>query len=268
MIKAREGHTIVEFDFKSFHAQTLAFEAQDPDYLRLAKIDIHSYLAARLVKEPRFSVCLSWPNDHLTEYLGWIKKNHKFVRDEKAKRAILGYGFGMGYRKLYDMNRESFDNQRDAKFVLDTLDGCFPIAKKWRTTIRQQAHDQGHLISRFGYIRYFWEVFQWRGGEWKPGGDDSESAIAFLPANDAFGHMRDCMLEIRRLGLDTRYHLINNVHDSLVFEWPTNLLDETNRIKDIMEKSSNVLVNPICPNGLSVEVDVQGGPDWAAMKGM
>jgi DNA polymerase I-like protein with 3'-5' exonuclease and polymerase domains len=266
MVKAKPGHTILELDFKSFHAQTLAFEAEDADYLRLAKIDIHSYLAARLVRESRFSQCLSWPDAELAEYLRWIKKNHKFVRDEKAKRAILGYGFGMGAKKLYQMNRESFDSQRDAKLVLDTLDGCFPVCKAWRTAIKLKAHEQGYLISRYAYIRYFWEVMQWRGGEWRPGGDDAEAAIAFLPANSAFGEMRTKMLEIKRLGLDSRFNLINNVHDSLVFECPTELIGQAGEIKAIMESASTTLINSICPNGLSVEVDVQIGPDWGNMK--
>lgn len=268
MIKAREGHVVLEFDFKSFHAQTLAFEAQDADYLRLAKLDIHSYLAARLVREPRSSVCLSWPDDQLAEYLAWIKKNHKFVRDEKAKRAILGYGFGMGAKRLYNMNRESFDNLRDATRTVDMLNASFPVCKAWRDTVRLQAHEQGCLISRFGYIRWFWEVCKWNGRAFVPGGDDSEAAIAFLPANDAFGHMRHVMLELERLGLNERYHLINNVHDSLVFECAENLIDEAMQVKRIMERPSLVLVNSICPNGLSVEVDVQAGPNWSIMKGL
>jgi hypothetical protein len=264
MIEARPGHVLVEFDFKSFHAQTLAFEAEDRDYLRLAKLDIHSFLAARLIREPRAEVCLSWSDTELAEYLAWIKANYKFIRDEKAKRAILGYGFGMGWKKLYDMNRESFDDQKDAKRTLAVLDETFPIAKRWRDTIRQQAHEQGYLTSRYGYIRYFWEVMRWKGGTWSNGGEDSEAAIAFLPANDAFGHMRYCMLQIRRLGLDARYGLINNVHDSLVFECPESLLDEAMQVKVIMEEPSKVLVNSICPNGLAVEVDVQVGRNWAS----
>lgn len=272
MIKAPQGFSLVELDFKSFHAQTLAFEAEDADYLRLAKIDIHSYLAARLVREPRFSQCLSWPDDELREYLKWIKKNHKFVRDEKAKRAILGYGFGMGGKKLYLMNRTPdatgrapFDNESEAKKVLQELDGCFPVCKRWRDTIRLKAHDQGYLISRYGYIRYFWEVMRWQNGKLRPGGDDSEAAIAFLPANNAFGEMRTKMLKIRALGLDSRLRLINNVHDSLLFLCPDNLLDEMGRVKDIMEERSTTLINSICPQGLSVEVDMQTGKDWAHM---
>jgi DNA polymerase I-like protein with 3'-5' exonuclease and polymerase domains len=205
----------------------------------------------------------------LREYLARIKKAHKFVRDYKAKRAILGYGFGMGAKKLYDMNKESFENVKDAKRTIDMLNGVFPITAKWRTTIRQKAHDQGYLISRHGYIRYFWEVFRWQGGEWKPG-DDSESAIAFLPANDAFGEIKDRMLVIAEQGLDERYNMINNVHDSLLFECPDPLVEEAKeRIKLIMEKKSDILVSPIvAPNGLSVEVDVQAGSDWANIKGV
>ena len=269
MIKARPGRTILEFDFKSFHAQTLAFESEDRDYLRLAKLDIHSYLAAHLVRDPKAGACLGWPDDELREYLKWIKKQHKFVRDYKAKRAILGYGFGMGYRKLYDMNRESFDSQKDAKNTLAMLDSEFPVTKAWRDQIKQKAHDQGYLISRHGYIRYFWEVNRWQGGEWRAG-DDAEAAIAFLPANDAFGEMKDRMLEIDEAGLAERYYLINNIHDSLLFECLNELVEEAlERIPLILERPSTILVSPIvAPNGLSVEVDAQAGPNWAAIKGV
>lgn len=269
MIKARPGRTILEFDFKSFHAQTLAFESGDKDYLRLAKLDIHSYLAAHLVHDHDASRCLGWDDEKLREYLARIKKAHKFVRDYKAKRAILGYGFGMGYKKLYDQNKESFDSMNDAKRTLDMLDGVFPVTKAWRDAIREKAHNQGYLVSRHGYIRYFWEVYKWKGGEWSPG-DDSESAIAFLPANDAFGHMRDNMIEIADRGLDERYYLINNIHDSLLFECPDPLVEEAiHEIKLIMERPSGILVSPIvAPNGLSVEVDVQAGPNWSAIKGV
>jgi len=269
MIKAEPGHTIIEFDFKSFHAQTLAFESADPDYLRLARIDIHSYLAARLVNDPDFDKCLAWDDAKLAAYLGGIKKRHKFVRDKKAKPCILGYGFGMGANHLYDANKESFDSKKDAKAVIDALDNSFPITKAWRTTIRQKAHDQGFLISRFGYIRYFWEVFKWQGGEWQPG-DDSEAAIAFLPANDAFGQIKDVILRLEALGHLSRYRFINTIHDSLLFHCPDNLLDECHHnVKIEMERPSTVLIDPtVAPHGLSVEVEASAGPDWSSMKGL
>src|ERR1043165_4530279 len=46
MIEARPGHWLVELDYKSAHALTLGCEAQDAAYMRVARIDMHSFVAA------------------------------------------------------------------------------------------------------------------------------------------------------------------------------------------------------------------------------
>lgn len=291
MVVARPGHTLLEFDYRSFHAQTLAFEAEDPDYLRLAKLDIHSYLTAHLVRHPDRNKLLGFDDASLAQALAEIKHNNQFVRDYKAKRAVLGYGFGMGWRKLYMLNRDSFDSQADAKKVMDMLNGLFPRACAWRDRIRHQAHEQGYLMSRFGCIRWFWEVFKWDGTGWKSGGDDSEAAVAFLPANDAFCHIKEAMLRLNGNGVTTvtgvvgtkgapcsrtsaisataleRYGLINQIHDALMFECPDPLVDEALvTVKEEMERPSVALVNDVAPLGLSVEVSVSRGKTWDRME--
>lgn len=280
MIQPRKGHTLLEFDYRSFHAQTLAFEAGDADYLRLAKLDIHSYLTAHLVRHPERHRLLGLSDDELADRLGEIKEAHGFVRDYKAKRAILGYGFGMGWKKLYMMNRESFDSQADAKRVVDMLNGLFPKACAWRDAVRKQAHEQGYLLSRFGCIRWFWEVLRWQGGEWRSGGDDSEAAVAFLPANDAFCHIKEAMLRLDRApvmcgagavrdgSLLKKYGLINQIHDALMFECPDELVDEAlAAVPEEMERPSLVLVSDICPGGLSVEVSAsRSSENWSKME--
>jgi hypothetical protein len=266
LVQAKPHHTLVEFDYRSFHAQTLAFEAQDKDYLRLAKLDIHSYLTAHLVKDGGADRALGLPDAELAGYLARIKRDHRFVRDFKAKRAILGYGFGMGYRKLFNMYREAFDSQADAKHTIDMLNGLFPRANTWRDEIRRQAHEQGYLLSRAGCIRWFWEVFRWKDGRWDSGGDDSEAAVAFLPANDAFCHIKDAMLRLDATGALQRFGLINQIHDALMFECPDHLLDECIvSVKGEMERPSDILINPIAPDGLSVEVGVSCGKSWEKM---
>jgi DNA polymerase I-like protein with 3'-5' exonuclease and polymerase domains len=263
MIIAKEGHTLVEFDYKSFHAQTLAFEAEDKDYLRLAKLDIHSYLTAHLVRHPNRDSLLGQPDQELADALRQIKREHRFVRDYKAKRAVLGYGFGMGYRKLYSMYQEAFDNEADAKRVVDTLNALFPRANAWRDEIRRLAHDQGYLISRFGCIRYFWEVYKWA-GRWIPGGNDSEAAIAFLPANDAFCHIKEAM---RTLHPRWGRYLINQIHDALMYELPdAEVPDAIASIRATMESPSPILNNSVAPAGLAVEVGVSLGKSWDKME--
>lgn len=257
MIEAPPGHVLLEFDFKSFHALTLGFEAGDKDYMRLAQMDIHSYLTSHLVHEP---VDAHLPDDELRDRLAAIKKKHKVVRDTQAKPSILGFGFGMSYRRFYNMNREHLENQAAAKRIFDMLKDLFPKVIQYQNTIRQLAHKQGYLKSRHGYIRYFWDVIRWREGEWKAGAD-SESAVAFLPANDAFGHIKDAMLRLAASGWTERANLINQIHDSLIFLCPSALEQEAiAAIRTEMSKPSQVL------GGLAPQVSVSRGFAWNAME--
>jgi DNA polymerase I-like protein with 3'-5' exonuclease and polymerase domains len=207
---------------------------------------------------------LGWPDGDLAKVLSDIKRAHRFIRDFKAKRAILGYGFGMGYRKLYNMYREAFDSQNDAKNTVDMLNALFPRANRWRDEVRALAHEQGYLLSRFGCIRYFNEVHKWTPTGWEQGGDDSEKAIAFLPANDAFCHIKEAMLTLAPI---VGNYLVNQIHDDLMFELPDaelgNLIPQ---VASIMEAPSPKLVNEICPTGLSVEVGVALGKQWDKME--
>jgi DNA polymerase I-like protein with 3'-5' exonuclease and polymerase domains len=269
MVKARPGHTIMEFDYKSFHVQTAAFEAQDPVMMRMGRLDIHSFITACFLKLNTPQVMMAMPDAELGAFLSGVKKAHKHLRDTQCKRAILGYINGLGYRKLFDQNREYFANQRVAKDMMALLDVIFDKSKVYREAIVQRAHDQGYLVSRHGYIRYFWEVYRWQGGEWKHG-DDYESALSFFTQNDAHGELKDRLLIIADRGLDEKYGMLNTIHDSIIFECADELVLECrDTIKEIMEAPSTVLIDPVvAPGGLAVEVDVQGGPTWASMRGL
>jgi hypothetical protein len=245
--------------------QTLAFEAQDADMLRLAKLDIHSFVTAHLLHLNDAERMIARPDDELADYFKWVKQNHTHTRNAQVKHAFLGYNNGMGYRKLWLQYMEFFESQSEAKRVMNLLDSLFPRAKRYREDICNIAHEQGYLISRHGYIRYFWEVFKWQGGSWSHG-DDHENALCFFTQNDAHGELRERIVQLHESGLAARYNLINSIHDSLKFRWPTNLLDEIPVVEGIMESPSKVLINPICPNGLSVEVEVKTGPNWSDMK--
>lgn len=265
MIVAKPGHHIVEFDYKSFHALTTGFEAQDADYIRAARLDIHSFLGAFVLKLPGCDHFFQMPDDELQDRLKWVKKNYKHDRDFKWKRAMLGYGFGMGYRKCFQINREAFKNEGEAKHIFDTLNGIFPKAAKWRDSICEIAHRQTYLISRYKFIRWFFDVFHWDAKRRKmTHGDDHEAAIAFLPANDAFGHIRDAMRSLDDQGWTKQAQLINNVHDSLLFHMPDSIMDDAvPAIYNVMTAPSSVLVDPVvAPQGLYVDVEAKIGLNW------
>ncbi|MDE2098745.1 MAG: hypothetical protein KGL39_15935 [Patescibacteria group bacterium] len=277
MIAAQPGHVLVEFDFKSFHALTLGFEAQDPDYMRAARLDIHSLVSGEILKVHKAAKLWEKSDEELREYFDWYKSDpeRKAHRDKKSKPCILGIGFGLGTRKLYQMNLDSFDSERDARQVKGVVQGLFPRVFVFQDATRRLAHSQGYLISKWSFIRWFWEVMRYdprkynsggTRGDWVPG-EDSESAIAFLPANDAFGHIRSNMVALRDRGLDERFGLINTIHDSLVFHAPESIVEEcVATVGGIMRAPSPVLVDPVvAPTGLVCDVEASVGPNQAEM---
>jgi hypothetical protein len=175
----------------------------------------------------------------------------------------------MGARRLYQENLEHFPNEKTAKVFLDLLQHLFPKVFEWQNKIRKQAHEQIFLKSPFGHIRRFYEVFVWdySSGGWKSG-DQAEEAVAFLPANCAFGNIRETMKGLSARGLDQKYSLINNVHDSVMFCYPSAMRDEhIADIQPVLTAPSKVLKHPtLAPEGLSVDVEVCFGTNWSDMK--
>lgn len=268
MVEAPDGHKLIDLDWKSFHVLTLGYEARDADYMRMARMDMHSFVTSHFVKEPADP---TWPDDQLGDYLKYIKKKHKALRDRKVKGSVLGYQFGMGEHTLYYRQREHLQNVGEARKLLDLIDNLFPKAAAWRKQIVAVAHRQAYLLSNWGFIRYFWEVFRpdYRGSAAVGApGDDHEAAIAFLPANDAFGLRNAVMVRLEGQGMAEKYQLVNEVHDSLFFCPPDHLADECMVVvKTEMERPAVELSDPlVAPDGLSCGVSVAVGRNWDALE--
>lgn len=276
IIVASPGCALVECDFSGFHARMLGRETQDKSYYHLAGIDIHSFLASYL-KQVNQPVPLEVHRLDDPSYraelalrLGYIKKHFQSVRDEIAKRTILGWGFGMGPMKAYHLYRESFGTLKVAQDTFKMLERLFPVAAEGRNKLRKKAHFQTYLLSNWGYIRYFFEVFRYarskRSGKWELApGADSEAAIAFLPANHAFGMIKSVMIRLENRGAMEKYRFVNTVHDSLVFDCPLELVQECiKEVYELMTRPCKTLADPvICPDGFQVGVGVSVGENWS-----
>lgn len=268
------GNVLVEWDFKSYHVLTTGFCASDLDWMRLARLDMHTFIAGHFLKAWNAPQMLSRSDEELRERLQAFRKELKAdpVKEkvrQRAKAANLGIGFGMGWKRLYEENLDSFPDAKTAKDYLELLKSLFPKVFAWQDDIRKQAHEQRELVSPFGHKRRFYEVYNWDAKKlgWGPG-DQSEEAIAFLPANLAFGNIRECMKQIARLGLDARWNMCNTIHDSFLFWLPESRLDE--HVQDmypVLTAPSKVLVHPVtAPKGLVVDVDAGYGRNWAELK--
>jgi len=270
MIAAEKGKLLAEWDFKSCHVLTLGYLANDPNYIRLARIDMHSIMTGHFLKLWRVQNILHESDEELRERCRWLKSNDKYkdMRDSKIKHAGLGIGNGLKANGLYERYMEFFSGVAEAKAILAAYEEVFPKVFEWQRWVQQRAHEQTFLQTEFGHCRYYYEVFRWdsRKSEWGHG-DQGEEAISFWLSNIAFGHIREKMKELDRAGLADRYGLCNNIHDSFLMHFDEGLLEEHLRlVRPILESPSKVLIGPAAPEGLWIGVDCAVGRNWAEMK--
>jgi hypothetical protein len=262
---------LVNFDFKSFHALTTAHDFNIPDYARLARIDIHSFVTCYFLRRPERESLWEMADEEMAELFKEFKRDEefKFTRDFKAKRAILGIQFGMGFRKLYQLNRDDFESESEARSVWEMVYQLFPKLRHAQDAVRARAAENKRLVNKFGAIRHFFDVQRWdRNKQKMMPGEQAEQAVAFLPASHAFGHFRDVLLRIRTQGWDERYGLCNQIHDSMVFHCEQELREECiANIRTEMERPSTILIYPeMAPGGFRVEADAAWGASLAECK--
>jgi uracil-DNA glycosylase family 4 len=269
MVAAEPGMLLSEWDFKSCHVLTLGYLANDPNYIRLARIDMHSIMTGHFLKLWRVQEILKESDAELKERCKWLKSVEKYkdMRDSKIKHAGLGIGNGLKANGLYERYMEFFSGVAEAKAILGAYEEVFPKVFAWQKWVQQRAHDQTFLQTEFGHLRHYYEVFRWDGrkSEWGHG-DQGEEAISFWLSNIAFGHIREKLKELERAGLAERYGLCDNIHDSVVFHFEESLLEEQLRlVRPILESPSKVLIGPAAPDGLWIGVDCAVGKNWAEM---
>lgn len=213
------------------------------------------------------------------------------VRDFKAKRVILGMGFGQGAHSIFEQNPEGYKDKKEVQTFIDLIMGeLFTKVREFQKTITQLAHKQNYITSRWGYIRRFYDVFQWDSNKWNQytgsmgdfvHGDDFEAVIAFLPANDAFGMLRETLLRLAGYRSDVeeepnrvaedlleKYGFCNTIHDSVQFHCRKELVDAC--LEDVtreMKKPCKRLADSeMCPEGFWVDCEASIGDDWSVME--
>jgi uracil-DNA glycosylase family 4 len=270
MVAAKEGNVIVEWDYKSCHVLTLGFLAEDYNYMRLARLDMHSFVTGHLLGLWDGRKILPESDEALLARFKWLKSNpeYKKVRDDRSKRTILGIGNGLKAKGLYERYPDSFKAIKDAQSILDVVELIFPALFPWQEKMQKLAHEQQQLRTDFGHLRRFYEVFRWDAQKCKWGhGDQAEEAIAYVLANVAHAHMRETMKKLHRIGLAEKYGMFNVIHDALKFHFPEHLLDaHVREVYPIMVAPSTVLKHPtIAPNGLHIDCEASWGRNWAEM---
>ena len=272
-ICASPGCRLVKFDYSGFHAKMMAYLANDPILMRLVSLDVHAFIASHMVDEEPAD--LRWSDSDLRDYLKQVREYYPEVRNKNAKQAMLGWLLGMEGNTLFNNNRDIYPKRKDADAAIKLIDSLFQPCVRYRQDKMIQAHKQGFLLSAYGYLRWFWDVYRtcptchYRNRERCNKckglglviGEEAKEAISHDVQSNSHGHLKDVMLELHRQGLDEEAGLVNQVHDDLQFDMPEEKLDDLiPEIKAVMEYSNPRL------DGLSFAVEVKIGQNLADME--
>lgn len=283
LIMAQPGSLFLARDYSGIEAVLVGWFAKMPEYIRLAKIDVHSYYTAYALNALDGRVAssdlpdISWPDEKLIPHLAWIKKTFKEDRNNLYKHLVHGANFMQGpmgaKEKILLETGIDYPVQLVSK-VMKVYFELFKGIKTWHHNVLDQVERDGYIRNPFGYVQRFSKVYDYEnvGGVWhKEPGPDSNKVIASGPQSTAAGIITEAMLRLYQNRFEEAgKYLRLLVHDELLLETPEDQCDTVDQVMvSEMEKPIPELPLPKEWNmGSNLVILTEGkrGPRWGSMQ--
>lgn len=245
-VPSHAGWKILDVDYSNIENRLTAWFAGDP---RLGKYNDPKHSDYKLLASRYTGI----------PYEDIVKDNDRNAPYGMAKCIVLGSNYGMGYKKIANMYNLDLRETRDLQAawkaeIKPTID--------WQEATARLARDQGFLATPFGRKRWFWTSSYYT------------ESLSFLPQSTAADIIFRAMIGLlyERIGLSQMEaervtpivaplpwpaQLLLQVHDSLVFEMPAELVDEAvSVIRMVMEQPWPEL------KGYRIPISVKVGDSW------
>jgi DNA polymerase I-like protein with 3'-5' exonuclease and polymerase domains len=271
-VLATPGFTLAEADWKAIEAVLVGYFADDPDYIRAAKLGIHDILGSHILAQKGIwpePISLSWDDDKIKAYVKKFKKDYDKTLRPIAKIVAHSSGYGTGEFALSKLLRVSV---KEAKFYLEIYNSLAPKVRAWQAATRLRAQKEGFLVNPYGYMRNFFDILRpiIKDGQVLkdkngavmvgPTGEEANEVLAFLPQSTAAGILRECILEFDLHQNEDFFPLVP-IHDSILFEIKSSKLEE---YIGLIQKTMTAPVPQL--GGLVIDVELKVGPTWGKMK--
>jgi uracil-DNA glycosylase family 4 len=233
LFMAGPGNILTARDYSGIEAVLVGYFAQAPNYIRLAKTDVHSYYTAYALNALDGRVksddlpLLSWDHEKLAKRLKEIKKEFNTERNGLYKHLVHAANFGQRARGA----QEKILLETGQVFPVDTIQRVmdvyyelFPEIPKWHAKTLAQVESTGFMRNPFGYVHRFMRPYEYEkiGGKWqKKQGPDANKIWAFGPQSTAAGIIKEAMLRLyfERFEEAGQYMRLL-IHDELFLECP------------------------------------------------
>lgn len=278
MFVAPYGHTFRARDFSGIEAQLVGVHANSKDFLRLAKIDIHSYFTAHNLYRMGVLTAadlpdLKWSDADLKRFGKEVIKKRFEAERNIGKRCIHAGDYRVGPRKLHEEYPHWFRSVKEAAAVLKFFYEIFPEIDKWHERICLQVDKTSVTRNSFGHVHRFYRVLDWekRDGKWDWSyGDDAKRLIAFGPQSDAAFIGKRALKRLYYNYQDTVARWLRLfIHDEIFCEVLKKYADECDAILKLeMEQPiPQIKLDPAWGFGdfLVIESEGKGGDSWDTM---
>ena len=232
MANVQRGTSLCEVDFSAIEAVLVGWFARDPDYVRLAKLGVHSGLASHLLKKPFDTSWLLTRTKELREYLLAVKAEAKKTPSgdsniyEVAKRISHGTNYCLTPHGMHNNFPKEFTTVGVAQKYQRIYFQMAPTIPAWQKSVQKFAYDHGFLGGPgdppfghpFAYKHWFWAVASYKKisdaqaeRRTKNGnpvayfhgqpyavelGEDAKRAVAFYPQSTGRGLLTEAMLRL------------------------------------------------------------------------
>ena len=290
MFVAPPGHTFWAVDFAGIENIIVGWLAKSERYVRLSKLDMHSFFTAHVLAEIDKKLPASdvpqegWPDNQLREALKDIKR--RFPKQRQDNKPHI---HGSNYMEGPGMIQETM--LKDSKVVvplkqLKRLQGfyfeLFPEIRHWQrrvmgvdeenpTEIHPDAANlpepenayRGWLRTPFGNIHRYYDVLTYvrgpKGWELRPS-TDAKRAVAFVPQSCARFVLTRAA---QRLTPHVQRTLRLFIHDEMLGLCPTFELES------ILHAAEIEMMMPVPElGGMVFPTEAKAGPSWGGMKGL
>jgi hypothetical protein len=280
-IIAGPGCELVSADFSGIEAVLTGWYAGDPDYMRLARYGIHSYLTSHKVGDP---ADLTWSDEKLRLHLKMIKERyHDSTIYAALKKTVHLTNYGGSPPMMHLSSPEIFPTIESAEEMQQFYLQLCPKLKAWHDALRKRAAKENCLGGNdhpYHFKHWFWDVTKYdlRSEKYIPGSDWNR-VIAFYPQSTAAGVLYDTVLDltdrespnyIGDLGPGGKTPLRALIHDEILAEVVSKHRQEfVDKLKRSMQQSR---FDGFTPPGVTdalplvIGADVKVGPNWGEME--
>jgi len=265
---SKPGWSLVQADWISLEAVLQGYFMNDPEFIKLAKQSIHTFLCCKHLGLP-------FPGASLEETVELVKAKHNDLYNKMKTTTYLSSYGGSPYM-MHMTDPGTFPTLRDATQAQDIMFNLFPKMREYQYLVRVRAQKESKLTNPYGFSHSFYDVFTYKydddgklelddAGQPKlKHGKDSKRVVALNPQSTGAFAMRYTLrkfLEPANLRWLPYLPATLTVHDAVMLHVPDEMVDEAVQFLHALMTAPHPQLG-----GLRIGCEIEVGKNWKEMR--